>query len=89
MRRFGGEYRPLMAGGKMGKLSPAPVEKIPRSERKDHDCDACGVTQIDGARIAAAKYEVLIGTGRLYFCGYHLRTHWAHILEHGYEVLQV
>ena len=72
----------------MGKLAPsrqAPVQRIPRPLRIN-PCDRCGYSK-DGGRIADAKYEIQVPGGSVFLCGSHLRKHWVHILERGYDVV--
>lgn len=72
----------------MGKLAPAKSKAVTKVIEQ-HGCDACGVSAIDGGKIAVAKYEVQVNGGSLFFCGSHLRKFWVHILERNYEVVNL
>lgn len=91
IRGKGGVSRPIMMpGGTMGKLAPTKSRpELVKRVSRDHACDSCGMSQIDGNRIAVAKYEVQVPGGSLFFCGSHLRKNWVHILEMNYNVVDL
>jgi hypothetical protein len=73
----------------MGLLSP-PVKQEPKAKRVIKfwtPCDRCGYSTSDGSPIAQAKYKIKTGSGPIFLCGHHYRSHCHPILASGYAVV--
>ncbi len=70
----------------MGRLAQkAKTEPAPPTPLDEH-CDRCGVSRIDGGRIAMAKYEITTESGPIFLCAHHYWLHRFHVISRNYPV---
>ena len=73
----------------MGKLAPSRGKAAPAAEKLlplNEHCDRCGVSKIDGGRIAMAKYEITTDSGPIFLCAHHYWLHRFHVISRHYPV---